>query len=299
MLKQLNDITKLIEGKPKRRMAVAAAHDENAFEAVINAYNKGIIEPILIGDVEKMKKLAENNKVELSKFEVINEIDLVRCAELAVKYVRDKNADVLMKGYVDTGTLLKAVLNKEWGLRSGDILSHIALFELPTYHKVVSVADAAMNVSPDLETKIAIIKNSVNYLNKLGIEKPKVALLAAVETVKEGMPVTLEYSAITMMNRRKQIKNCIIDGPLALDNAVSKESADHKGIISEVAGDADLLVAPNIEAANILYKTLIFLANAKCAAVIVGATAPIVLTSRSDSEETKLNSILLAAAGGF
>lgn len=201
-----------------------------------------------------------------------------------------------MKGHVSTGGLLKAVLNKEFGLRKGGVISHLALFEVPTYHKVIGLTDAAMNISPDLKEKGEIIKNSVEFMNKLGYEKPKVATVCAVEAVNPAMPDTLDAAILSKMADRKQIPNCIIDGPLAFDNAVSAESAHHKGIESVVAGDADLLMAPDIEAGNVMYKSFIFFSQAKAAAVILGAASPIVLTSRADSDETKLNSIKLAAA---
>ena len=210
--------------------------------------------------------------------------------------VHDREADILMKGNVPTAMLLKAVLDKEHGLRKSDVLSHFALFEVPTYHKLLGLTDAAMVIAPDLKTKIAIINNAVGFMNKLGLAKPKVAILGAVEIVNEAMPATLDAALIAKMNQRGQIKNCIIDGPLAYDNAVSMESAHHKGIVSDVAGDADLLIAPDIEAGNILYKAFGFSANAKLAANILGASAPIVLTSRSDTEEAKQASIVMAAA---
>jgi phosphate butyryltransferase len=210
--------------------------------------------------------------------------------------IREKKADILMKGNLGTSNLLRAVLNKEFGLRTGELISHLALFELATYHKIIGLTDAAMNIAPDLNGKASLIKSSTAYLRKLGVEKPKVAILAAVETVNPDMKSTLDASALSKMADRGQIKGCIVDGPLAFDNAVSKKSADYKGIVSPVAGDADLLVADDIDAANILYKAFIYFAGAKCAAVILGAAAPIVLTSRADSDETKLNSIALAAA---
>jgi phosphate butyryltransferase len=201
-----------------------------------------------------------------------------------------------MKGNVPTATFLRGVLDKEAGLRKSDVLSHFALFEIPTYHKLIGLTDAAMVIAPDLKTKIAIINNAVEFMNKLGVAKPKVALLCAVEMVNEQMPATMEAAIISKMNQRGQIKNCIIDGPLAYDNAVSIESARHKGIVSDVAGDADILVVPDIEAGNVLYKAFGFSANARLAAVVLGAAAPIVLTSRSDTEESKQASIIMAAA---
>jgi phosphate butyryltransferase len=216
--------------------------------------------------------------------------------EMAVKMVSSKQADILMKGKVGTSTLLKCVLNKEWGLRTGRLLSHIALFEVNTYHKLFAVTDVAMNIAPNLQDKIAIINNSISCLHKLGIPLPKVAVLGAVEMVNENMEATLDAALLSKMNQRDQIKGCIIDGPLAFDNAISLESAQHKGIRSEVAGDTDLLLMPDIEVGNVLYKSLVFFAKAKVASMILGALAPIVLTSRSDSEQAKYDSILLSAA---
>jgi phosphate butyryltransferase len=209
--------------------------------------------------------------------------------------VSSKQADILMKGKVGTSTLLKCVLNKEWGLRTGHLLSHFALFEVDTYHKLFAVSDVAMNIAPNLQDKIAIVNNAIDCLHKLGIPMPKVAVLGAVEMVNENMEATLDAALLSKMNQRDQIKGCIIDGPLAFDNAVSLESAQHKGIRSEVAGDTDLLLMPDIEVGNVLYKSLVFFAKAKVASVILGALAPIVLTSRSDSEQAKYDSILLAA----
>jgi phosphate butyryltransferase len=219
-----------------------------------------------------------------------------KAVEMSVKMVSNKQADVLMKGKIGTSTLLKYVLNKEWGLRTGNLLSHFALFEVETYHKVIAVTDVAMNIAPNLKDKISIINNSVNCLIKLGYILPKVAVLGAVEMVNESMEATLDAALLSKMNQRDQIRNCIIDGPLAFDNAVSLESAQHKGIRSEVAGDTDLLLMPDIEVGNVLYKSLVFFAKARVAAVILGARVPIVLTSRSDSEQAKYDSILLSAA---
>ena len=227
---------------------------------------------------------------------IINEETDVQAVKTAVKMVREKQADILMKGFVATATFLRGVLDKENGLRKGDVLSHFALFEIPTYHKLLGLSDAAMIPAPDFKTKVAIVNNAVEFMNKLGYTKPKVAVLAAVEMVNEAMIATTEAALLSKMNQRGQIRNCIIDGPLAYDNAVSAASAKHKGIISDVAGDADLLIAPDIEAGNMLYKSWGFSANAQLAAVVLGAAAPIVLTSRSDTEESKQASIVMAAA---
>ncbi len=279
-----------------RRLVVAAANDSQSLGAVLRASKNGIVKPILIGDEKEILRIAKDSKYALGDIRVVNEPDYVKASELAVKMVRNNEADVLMKGKVGTSVLLKSVLNKEWGLRTGNLLSHIALFEVETYHKLIAVTDVAMNIAPDLKDKIAIVENSVACLNMLGIEIPKVAVLGAVEMVNESMQATLDAALLSKMNQRDQIKNCLIDGPLAFDNAISLESARHKGIISEVAGDTDLLLMPDIEVGNVLYKSLVFFAKSKVASMILGAAAPIVLTSRSDSEQAKYDSIALAAA---
>ncbi|PID26781.1 MAG: phosphate butyryltransferase [Candidatus Cloacimonadota bacterium] len=297
MLKKISDLDKILEGqKEKKKIAVAAAKDQNALEAVFNARAKGVVEPILVGDKEGIEKICKDKGFDLKGIKIVDEKNPNKAALEAVKLVSSKEADILMKGHVSTGGLLKAVLNKEFGLRKGGVISHFAMFEVPTYDKIIGLTDVAMNIKPDLKEKGEIVKNAVEFMNKLGYEKPKVAAVCAVEVVNPAMPDTLDAAILSKMADRKQIPNCIIDGPLAFDNAVSVESAHHKGIESIVAGNADLLLAPDIEAGNVLYKSFIFFSRAKCAAVILGAAAPIVLTSRADSDETKLNSIKLAAA---
>lgn len=294
MLRKISDLYAKVEKQTTtKRLALAAAHDEHALGAVYTAVEKGIITAVLAGDKEKIEKIARENNYDLSKFEIIDEKNKEQAVKICVQLVNQGKADILMKGNVPTATLLRGVLNNEWGLKTGSLLSHFSVFEINTYHKLIFVTDVAMNIAPDLREKVQIINNSVNYMIKMGIEIPKVAALAAVETVNPKMPATIDAAILSKMAQRKQTAPCIIDGPLAFDNAMSKESAVHKGIISEVAGDADLLFVPDIEAGNILYKTLAF-TQAKLAAVILGAKSPIVLTSRSDSEETKLNSIVLA-----
>lgn len=296
MLKKLEDLKAIVTNGPVIKLVLATAQDQHSLSAVIRAAQDGIIEPILIGDKETIQNIAAANNWDISRFRIIHESNTEVSVEMAVKMVSSKQADVLMKGKVGTSTLLKCVLNKEWGLRTGNLLSHFALFEVDTYHKVIGVTDVAMNIAPNLKDKIAIINNSVGCMHKLGIPNPKVAVLGAVEMVNENMEATLDAALLSKMNQRDQIKGCIIDGPLAFDNAVSLESAQHKGIRSEVAGDTDLLLMPDIEVGNVLYKSLVFFAKAKVASVILGAQAPIVLTSRSDSEQAKYDSILLAAA---
>lgn len=297
MFSNLDELFKKDQQSNKKKLALAVAHDEHALQAVKEAFLENIIEPILVGDADEIKKIAARINFELSSIQIIDKKDKLEAVEAAVRLVRDHEAQILMKGNVATAILLKGVLNKEWGLRSGKILSHFALFEIKDYHKLLGITDVAMNIAPDLETKIAILNNSVQYMNKIGIDNPKVALISAAETVNKAMPSSMDAAIIAKMSERKQINGCIVDGPLALDNAISKESAQHKGIVSNVAGEADLLLVPNIESGNVLYKSLSFFADVKIAAVILGAKAPIVLTSRSDSHEAKQNSIKLAALG--
>ncbi|MCK9477702.1 MAG: bifunctional enoyl-CoA hydratase/phosphate acetyltransferase, partial [Candidatus Muirbacterium halophilum] len=278
MIKTMLDIQAKAKSVRKRVLSVACAHDLEVMLAVDEAVNKGIVEPVMVGDVEKIKKIAKEKNIDISNWQLVDEKDDFNAAMKAVKYVSEGKADMIMKGMIATGTFLKAVLNKEWGLRSGSLLSHVALIEVPTYHKLVAVTDAAMNVAPDIMAKVDIINNSVKVMRALGINKPKVAAICAVETVNIAMQPTIDAALLAKMSDRNQIKNCVVDGPLALDNAISKEASEHKGIISEVAGDADIILCPDIEAGNVLYKALSFLAEAKIAAIIVGASCPIVLT---------------------
>jgi phosphate butyryltransferase len=296
MITKLSDLHEKASSHKKKKLVLAAAHDQNALEAVLNASAKGIIDVILVGDRSKIDEIACLHHYDLSGFELIHTPDNEYAAEMSVKLVSEKKADILMKGHLGTSCLLKAVLNKEWGLRSGEMLSHLALFELPSYHKLLAITDAAMNIAPDLKAKVSIIKNSVAYIRKLGIENPKVAILSAVEVVNPDLQSSMDAAVLAKMGERKQIDHCIIDGPLAFDNAISRKSAETKCILSPVAGDADLLVCHDLDTANVLYKSLVYFAQARCAAVITGAAAPIVLTSRADSDDTKLNSIALAAA---
>jgi phosphate butyryltransferase len=296
MITKLNDLVEIAKNKTRQRISVAAAADEDVLEAIKNARKMGIVEPVLVGDTEKIKEISEKMDLDLSGVEIHDYPDKYAASAFAVQLVRDGKADILMKGLVSTGILLKAVLNKEYGLRKGELLSHVALFETPYYHKLLGLTDAAMNVSPDLMEKIGIIKNAVEMFHKLGVENPKVAIVGSVETINPRMEATMHAATISMMNYRKQITGCIIDGPLAIDGAVSKRASELKHIVSDVAGDVDLILAPNIDGGNILYKSLNFLGGATSAAVIMGARVPIVLTSRGDTEKSKYLSIALAAA---
>jgi len=276
-------------------LAVAAPHGEDILEAVDEAREKGVASPILFGDRARIEKVASEFSIDTSSWPVVQEADEGRAAELAVKAVSSGEADLLMKGNVKTATLLKAVLNKEWGLRSGSLLSHVFLFEIPRMGRVFCLTDGGMSMYPDLEAKKAIIENAVECYHRLGVDRPRVAVLAAVETVNQDMPCTVDAAALTQMNRRGQIKGCLVDGPLALDNAVSEVAAKHKGIVSEVAGRADILLVPDIEAGNLMGKVMLYMSGGRGAGVVVGARKPIVMTSRFDNAETKLLSIAFGA----
>ncbi len=295
-IKSLSALVEMAKSKAKRKLVVAAAADLHVLEAVADAQKEGIVEPILVGDKEGIIEISAKIGFDISNVEIIHEPNAVKACVKAVAIIKEGNADILMKGLVSTGPLLKAVLDKENGLRKGGTLSHIAFYETPHYHKLLGITDAAMNVDPEIGDKVHILNNAVEAFHKLGVKEPKVAVIAAVEVVNPKMQATVDAAMLTMMNKRKQIKGCIVDGPLAIDNAVSKEAAVHKGIESEVAGDCDILLAPDINSGNILYKTMGFLGGGLAAAVLMGAKVPIVLTSRSDSDKSKMLSIALAAA---
>ena len=297
MLEKLDDLRQFMPiSKKPQKLVLVPSEDAHSIGAVARAAEEGIIEPVLVGDRDKTEGLAEVMKISLKGFQFFEETDQLKAVHKAVKLIHDGKAEVLMKGKVGTSVLLKAILDKEFGLRTGKLLSHFALFEVETYHKLIAVTDVAMNIAPTLDEKIGILNNAVEVFNSLGIMEPRVAVLGAVEQVNINMNATLDAALLSKMNQRGQIRNCLVDGPLAFDNAISLESARHKEIKSEVAGDTDLLLMPDIEVGNVLYKSMVFFAKAKVASMIVGAAVPIVLTSRSDSEQAKFDSILLAAA---
>lgn len=296
MFKHLSELSGLcLQRNRPKRLVLTISQDLFSLGAISKANQMGIITPILVGDEALTKQIIKENHIQFTEATFINVLNTEECVKTAVSIINRGEGDILMKGKVATATLIKGVLNRDWGLRAGKLLSHFALFEVPAYHKLFAITDVALNIAPNLKDKIAIINNSVSYLNGLGVLMPKVAVLGAIESVNENMQATLDAALLSKMNQRDQIVNCIIDGPLAFDNAVSTQSADLKGINSPVAGDTDILLMPDIEVGNVLYKSLVFFAKAKVASVILGAKAPIVLTSRSDSEESKFDSIMLAA----
>jgi phosphate butyryltransferase len=293
MIKNFDEVLRIAKERGPKTVAVACAQDSDVLKAVDHAKKKGIIEAILVGDQKKMEQIAKEENIDLSAYEIIDLPDLKEASLKAVSLVSSKKAHMVMKGLVDTSIILKAVLDKEVGLRTGSVLSHVAVFDVIDYPRLLLVTDAAMNIAPDLDQKRQIIENALQVANGLDIDEPKVGVICAKEKVNPKMPATVDAGALVDMNERGIIKGCIVGGPFALDNAVSEEAAKLKGIDHPVAGKADILMCPNIESGNILYKALGFLANAKSAGIIVGAKAPIILTSRADTEEAKLNSIAL------
>ena len=292
-MRSFDEVIKFAKERGPKVISVACSQDKEDLVAVDMARKEGIAKAILVGDIEKTRELSNELNINLDNYELIDEKDLEKASLTAVKLVSEGKADMVMKGLVDTSIILKAVLNKEFGLRTGNILSHVAVFDVDGYDRLFFVTDAAMNLSPDLQGKKQIIENSCLVANALDIDEPKVAVICAKEKVNPKMQDTVDAKDLEEMCKNGEIKGCLVGGPFALDNAVSEEAARHKGMDHPIAGKADILLAPDIEAGNILYKSLVFFSNTKNAGVIVGAKAPIILTSRADSEETKLNSIAL------
>lgn len=295
MVKNFEEVLKKAKALSLKTVAVAAAEDEPVLQAIMEAKKQGIANAILVGNEEEIKKIADSIGMDLSEYEVINEESPAKAALKAVELVSSGRASMVMKGLVDTANFLRGVLNKEVGLRSGKLMSHVAIFEVPGYDRLIFVTDAAFNMYPDLNAKVDILNNSVNVAHAIGIECPKVAPICAVEVVNPSMPPTVDADALSKMNENGEIKGCIVSGPLALDNALSMEAAAHKKISGPVAGQADIMLLPNIEAGNVMYKTLTYTTNSKNGGLLVGTTAPVILTSRADSFETKVHSIALAA----
>ena len=279
-----------------RRIAVAVAQDAEVLIAVRKAADLGIVKPVLVGEEAAIKAIAADINVSLDGMEIIDEADKIEACRKAVKLVHDGDADVVMKGIVDTSVILKAVLDKDIGLRESPVLSHVALFGVDGFDRLLYITDAAMCIAPDVEQKAHIIGNAVKVAHALGNDNPVVTCLCAVEKVNPKMQATLDAAELVERNKRGEIAGCTVCGPLALDNAVSVEAAKHMGITDPNAGKADILLVPYIEAGNIFYKSLTYMAKAQNAGMIVGAKAPVVVTSRADSDETKLNSIALAIA---
>ncbi|MBQ7707951.1 MAG: phosphate butyryltransferase [Lachnospiraceae bacterium] len=279
-----------------KKVAVANAQDDAVLEAVRAAKDKNIADAILVGDEDKIKEIAASKNINISDFEIIDVKDMIEAARVAVSLVHDGKADMYMKGLIDTKDFLKSVLDKEVGLRTGKPLSHVAVFEVEGYDRLLFLSDVAFIPYPTLEDKAGIIKNTVEVAHACGLECPKVAPVAAVEVVNPKMPATVEAAELAKMNEEGQITGCIVDGPLSLDLAIDPEAARHKGATGrKIVGDADIILFPDIHAGNLVYKCLVHTANVKNGCILTGTKAPVILTSRSDEFETKVNSIALAA----
>jgi len=274
--------------------AVAHPCEKTALGGAVEAAEKGLIQPILVGPAAKIEAVAKAAGVDLGGFEIVDTPHSHASAAKAVALVQEGRAELLMKGSLHTDELMLAIVARDGGLRTGRRISHVFIMDVPTYHKVLIVTDGAINIAPALEDKADICQNAIDMAISLGLEKPKVAILAAVETVTSKMPATLDAAALCKMAERGQITGAILDGPLAFDNAISKKAARIKGIRSEVAGDPDILLAPDLEAGNILAKQLSFLANADSAGLVLGAKVPVILTSRADSVRARTASCAVA-----
>ncbi len=293
MYASLNDITNERYSK-QPVVAVAAAQDAYVLSALRQAVDKELCHALLIGSKSEIQAIAGQNDIDISDMEIIDCDDSTQCCKTAVRLVREKHAQAVMKGLVSTATMLREVVNSEHGLRESELLSYVAAFELPGFDRIVYLTDPAVNMYPDLVAKKHIIRNAVKVARVLGNEQPVVACLCAIESINPKMPCTMEAAELVKSNREGELQNCVVTGPLALDNCLFREAAIHKGILDPNAGRADIILAPQIETGNALYKSFAFVAKVACAGVIVGASVPVILTSRADREETKLNSIALA-----
>ncbi len=293
MLRTFDEVLNKAKDYGPKKMAVASAGAEDVLKAVEAARKERLTDSILVGDKKEIIQIANEVGVNPANYEIIDRPDKTEATRCAVELVRNKKASILMKGMIGTARLLKAILDKEIGLRTDRMLSHVYTLEIKNYNRLLTMTDGAMSISPDLKQKAQIIQNAIYYAHSLGIEKPKVAVVAALELVNPGMPATIDAACLAKMSERGQIVGGIVDGPLGFDNAISKEAAKHKGVESPVSGEVDIVLVPNIESGNIFAKGLVYLAEAIPAGLLLGAKAPVVLVSRSDSAESKLYSIAL------
>ncbi len=291
-----DDLLHKVSQCSRKVVSVAVAQDEPILESVMAAKEQGIADAILVGDADKIKEIADKIGMNLDEYEVIDVKDIYEAARTAVSLVHDGKADMYMKGLIDTKGFLKSVLDKEVGLRTGNPLSHVCVFDIEGHDKLLFLTDVAFIPYPTLEDKVGIINNTVEVVHACGIECPKVAPVAAVEVVNPKMPVTVEAAELTKMNEEGKITGCIVDGPLSLDLAIDPEAAIHKGATGrKIVGDADIILFPDIHAGNLVYKALVHTAKVRNGCILTGTKAPVILTSRSDTFETKVNSIAFAA----
>lgn len=293
-LENFEEMVSNIKGLGKSRGAVVAAHDDHTLEAVLKA--EEICQPILFGREDSIKQILEKNNKNWKDYEIVNTNSDLESAEMAVKAAKESQADFIIKGKIQTPDLLRAVVNKEKGLRTDRLMSHMALLDFPSYHKILAIVDGGMVLLPDLEEKQKILENTVQVFHSLGYKEPKVAVVSAMDQVSPNLPETLDGHELKMRNQRGEIRDCIVEGPISYDLSVSKEAAEIKGFKSPVAGDADIILVPNISTGNILSKALYESAGGNMAGIILGAKVPIVLNSRGASTEEKYYSIVLAAS---
>ncbi len=295
MIKYFEEILDTAGKKGPKKMVVAVAQDEDVLKAVVNAYGNGIANSVLVGDKSCIEQTARDIDLDISGFDIIHVADKVEACRKAVELIHRGEASMLMKGFVDTPLILKAVLDRDMGLMRDALLSHVGVLAVQGFDRLFVLSDAAMNIAPGLLEKAGIIKNAVRVAHVLGCDMPRVAVVCAVDEVDPEMPATVDAAELTEMNQRGEIQDCIVGGPFTLDSAISVDAARHNGLCHPVAGNADVLIMPDIETGNMLNKSMEYFAGARKAGVIMGAGAPIVLTSRASSDQSKLNSIALAA----
>ena len=295
MIRSFKELIEKVQNGEPQTLSVAVAQDADVLLSVWNAYQNRIIQgAYLVGNEKEIREIAKEQGIDLSKFEIVNEEEKPEACATAIKLVREGKASLPMKGFVDTSVVLKALLNKEYGLRTGNLICHVGLMEVAGFDRMFLLSDSAMTIAPTLEQKVDLIKACTQIAHAMGNDNPKVAVLCAVEKVNPKMPATLDAAELTRMNEEGEITGCMVKGPLAMDNAVSVEAARHKGIDHPVAGNADILITPDIEAGNILNKSMEYFAKCEKAGCIMGAAKPMVLTSRASSDTSKMNSIALA-----
>lgn len=296
MKQGFDDIIAKVKECGKKTVAVSVAQDSAVLEAVKAAKERDIADAILVGDEAKIREIASSINMDLEGYEIIDEPDMIQASLKAVKLAHEGKADMYMKGLIDTKNFLKSVLDKEVGLRTGGVLSHVCVFEIPGIDHLLFLTDVAFMTYPTLEDKVNIIKNTLPVCRACGIENPKVAPLAAVEVVNPKMPATVDAAELTRMCEEGELTGCIVDGPLSLDLAIDAEAAKHKGATNrKIQGDADVLLFPDIHAGNLVYKAIVHMTKMKNGCILTGTKVPVILTSRSDTFETKVNSIALAA----
>lgn len=295
MIKNFSDLLAKAKTGKRARLIVAAAQDEDVLKAVTSATELGLVEPILVGDLVKIDEIAHKLKLDIKNYRKVNVTDEVESARVAVKMIRDGEGDFLMKGILQTADIMRAVLDKEIGIRTESLISHVMVYEVPSYDKLLYLTDGGMNVAPDLNQKVQILENAVIVTKAMGLEKTYASVLAGAEVVNPKIPATVEAKAIADMKEKWDNLGVVVDGPVALDLAISKDACKHKKYTGEGGGQADIILVPYYEVGNALGKALTYFAGGKSAGIIMGAKVPIVLVSRADDAETKLYSIALGS----